>query len=145
MYKMTKIIAIRMRGIINVAPDIKKTLNMLRLRKKFSCAILDDTPENIGKLKKVQNYISYGAVEDNVIKELIKKRARTSGNKLAKLNENDVKEFIDGKRKLVDLKIKPFFRLHPPRGGFKKNTRKLYPEGILGKNDKINEIIMKML
>jgi len=52
----------------------------------------------------------------------------------------------DGKVKLEEKNIKPFFRLNPPRGGFKKSTKKMFPNGILGNNkEKINEFIITML
>lgn len=141
--KMVKIIVIRMRGRINVPPDIKRTLDMLRLRKKFSCVILDDKPETIGKLKKIQNYIAYGQVKEETIKQLLLKRAKPPLNE--KIVDAFIKEFMEGKKKIEDLKIKKFFSLHPPRGGFRKDTRKSWPEGILGNNKKINELVMKML
>ncbi|UZE93649.1 MAG: 50S ribosomal protein L30 [Candidatus Pacearchaeota archaeon] len=145
---MVKIIVIRMRGMVNVAPDVKKTLDMLRLRKKFSCVIVDDNPETIGKLKKVQNYASYGPIKENTIKQLILKRAKLPGNKPFKDEkkvEGFVKDFIEGKKNMKELGIKPFFRLHPPRGGFKRETRKLFPKGILGNNKEINKLVLKML
>ena len=146
---MTKIIVIRMRGRVNVAPDVKKTLYMLRLRKKFSCVIVNNKPETLGKLKKVKNHVSYGEVKEETIKQLLLKRARLPGNKPAKLDEKTldsfIKNFIEDKKTLKDLGIKLFFSLHPPRGGFKKPTRKIFPDGILGKNEKINELTIKML
>lgn len=143
-----KLIVIRIRGKVNVAPNVKKTLYILRLRKKFSCVLIDNTPENIGKLRKVENYVSYGQAKEETIKKILLKRARLPGNKPLKEKkkiEAFVKEFIEGKKKLKDLGIKPFFSLHPPKGGFKKQTRKIFPEGILGKNEKINELVIRML
>ncbi len=146
---MTKIIVIRIRGRVNVASDVKKTLYMLRLRKKFSCVIVNNKPETLGKLNKVKNHISYGEVKEETIKQLLLKRARLPGNKPAKLDEKTldsfIKNFVEDKKTLKDLGIKPFFSLHPPRGGFKKPTRKTFPDGILGKNEKINELTIKML
>ena len=46
--------------------------------------------------------------------------------------------------KMDELSIKPFFRLHPPRGGIKSKVH--FPKGVLGNNkEKINELIMRML
>ena len=73
MEKKMKIIVIRMRGTVNVAPAIKKTLYLLRLRKKFSCVLLDDTPETKGKLIKVENYVAYGSAKEETIKKLLLK------------------------------------------------------------------------
>jgi hypothetical protein len=42
-------------------------------------------------------------------------------------------------------KISNIFCLHPPRGGFKKSSKLLWPKGILGKNEKINELISRMM
>ena len=39
--------------------------------------------------------------------------------------------------------IKPFFRLHPPRGGI--NTKYHFPKGVLGENKEINKLILRML
>ncbi|MCL6500721.1 MAG: uL30 family ribosomal protein [Candidatus Pacearchaeota archaeon] len=146
---MAKIIILRVGGKVNVPPDVRNTLDKLRLRKKFACVIVDDTPALAGKLKKIQNYVSYGALAEETLIGLLIKRARLPGNKPLKIEEktanNFAKEIIQGKKKLEDLGIKKFFSLHPPRGGFKKDTRKLFPVGILGKNEKINELIMKML
>ena len=140
---MTKIIAIRMRGRIGLTQDVIKTLDILKLRKKFSCVILDDKPEIRGMLKKVQNYISYGLIKEETLKKLLLKRAKPKIEK--EKVDKFVKEFIEGKKRLKDLGIKPFFSLHPPRGGFKKKTKKLFPEGILGKNEKINDFVVRML
>lgn len=116
---MAKIAIIRISGKVDVVPDIKKTFEMLMLDKKFSCAVIDDKPEIIGMVKKVQDFVAFGDIKDDVLKELMEKRGKKD-------------------KKMV-------FHLHPPRGGFKKSTFLHYPRGILGKNEKINELILKML
>jgi len=35
--------------------------------------------------------------------------------------------------------------LQPPRGGFKKSTKSLYPRGVLGENKGINDLVRRML
>ena len=43
-----------------------------------------------------------------------------------------------------ELNMKPFFRLHPPRGGI--NAKIHFPKGVLGNNkEKINDLIKRML
>ena len=56
-----------------------------------------------------------------------------------------VKALLEDKTTLRKEGLKPYLRLHPPRGGWKKSTRLAYPTGILGKNEKISEWIGKML
>ncbi|MGC8949630.1 MAG: 50S ribosomal protein L30, partial [Thermoprotei archaeon] len=83
---------------------------------------------------------------------------RKIGNK--PLTENDIKNLgfngfedlaqalLEGKVKLKDLKmIKPVFRLHPPRKGFKKSVKKMYTDGgELGyRGPKINELLLRMI
>jgi len=146
---MKKIAIIRIRGLVGVRKKIKDTLNMLRLRKKFVCVILDETKENIGMIKLVQTFVAYGEIDKETLKALIMSRGRFPGDKIVNFAgsnlENVLNDFLDGKKKLKDIGIKPFFRLHPPKGGFKKSTKLLWPNGVLGKNPKINELIIKML
>ena len=71
--------------------------------------------------------------------KLIDKNKKTDKIKMAE-------EFLSGRieKKLQDLNIKPFFRLHPPRGGI--NSKKHFPKGVLGNNkEQINDLIMRML
>ncbi len=86
---------------------------------------------------------------EEILASLLLKRARLPGNKPLVIGEKEAshfaREFLQGKKTLDELGIKKFFSLHPPKGGFKKDTRKLFPEGILGKNEKINELIVRML
>ncbi|MEM2089957.1 MAG: 50S ribosomal protein L30 [Candidatus Pacearchaeota archaeon] len=144
-----KIAVIRIRGLVGVRREIRETLDKLKLRKKFVCVIVDDTKEIMGMLKKAQNYIAYGEIDEETLKELIMKRGRKPGNKPIEIGgkklEEFIKEFLQGKKKLKDLGIKPFFRLHPPRQGFKKSIKLLYPKGVLGYNPKIKELIRRML
>ena len=60
--------------------------------------------------------------------------------------EKIISEIFDGKleKRLSDFGIKPFFRLHPPRGGIKSKLH--FPKGVLGDHgDKINLLIERML
>ena len=145
---MAKIVIIRIRGMIGVRRQIRETLDMLRLRKKFSCVVIEESKENNGMLRKVQTHVSYGKIDGETLKLLIIKRGRKKGNKpveLAGKQLEAINEFLENKKKLQDLEIKPFFRLHPPKGGFKKSTKLLYPKGLLGNNPQINDLVKRML
>lgn len=144
-----KIAVIRIRGLVGVRKQIKDTLDKLRLRRKFVCVVVDNKPEIMGMIKKAENYITYGPIEKETLKLLIRERGRYPGNKQLTIGgkqlDSFVEEFFEGKKTLQDLGIKPFFRLHPPRGGFKKSIKLMYPKGVLGYNPKINELIKRML
>lgn len=119
---MKKIIVLRIRGKIDLHPDVKKTFQELKLDKKFSCRIIEDKPEIFGMIKKVQDHVAYDIASEETLKELMAKRGNAK--------EKDTEQV---------------FHLHPPRGGFKKSMKVAYPRGILGKNEKINELVLKML
>lgn len=136
---------IRIAGLVNMDSRVEETLFRLRLRRKFSCVILKETPEVIGAIKKIRNFIAFGKINEETLASLIKARAEKIGNSKAKIEnpEKIAKEVLAGKD-FEELGIKPFFRLHPPRGGIKSKLQ--YPRGVLGDHkEDINKLIGKML
>ncbi|OYT36404.1 hypothetical protein B6U91_01295 [Candidatus Pacearchaeota archaeon ex4484_71] len=113
---------IRIRGQIGLRKDVAETFKRLRLGKKYTCVLIEPTKENLGMISKLRNFAAYGEIDEETKKELIEKRGK----------------------KNKDGKLKPFFRLHPPRGGIKSKVH--FPKGILGDNkEKINDLIRRML
>lgn len=147
---MAKIIAIRIRGTVDVPERVNHALNMLRLRRKFAAVVLEKDSVNMGMLHKVKDYVSFGEIDEETLKQLLLKRAKREGEKPLEIAGKAIEEFIqkfsDNKAKLSDIKAKPFFRLHPPIGGFKKSTRLSAPRGLLGyQGEKINVLVKKMI
>jgi len=70
-----KIAIIRIRGIPGIRWDIKDTLNMLKLHKKHFCVVIENTHSMMGMVKKCKDYITWGEISDEVLKELISKRS----------------------------------------------------------------------
>ncbi|MBW2967926.1 uL30 family ribosomal protein [Candidatus Woesearchaeota archaeon] len=121
-----KIAVILIRNTVRAPNAILDTLNMLKLYKKNTCVVLDSTPANMGMIKKVKDYVTYGEADSQTIKLLEEKR----GNK----NKEG--------------KTKGIFTLSPPRGGFeRKGIKRSYNVGgALGyRRDKINQLIQKMI
>ena len=115
---MKKIAIIRIKGMVEVRKEFAEAMHRLRLRRKFSCVIVESSPEIIGMLQKIKDFVAYGEISDEIYKELNQKR---------KTN------------------IENFFRLHPPRGGIKSKLS-FKQGGVLGDNkDKINDLIKRML
>jgi len=129
---------IRIRGLVGVNKNIDETLYRLRLRKKFSCVVLPEKKKILSMIKRVENFVAYGKIEDKTLDELIEKRGKVVNKK-----KLDVKKVVEEMQKGKIESIKPFFRLHPPRGGI--NSKEHFPKGVLGKNEKINELIKRML
>ncbi len=154
-----KIAIVRIRGIIGIRKDIKDTLSMLRLYKKHTCIIIENTPKYNGMIKKIKDYITWGEINQETFKQLLKERAKLPGNK--KLTEDYLKsklklsidqftkEFFAFKKELKDiLGLKLFFRLNPPIKGFeRKGIKKPFSlGGVLGyRKEKINDLIKRML
>ncbi len=154
-----KLAIIQIRGIINVNGKVVDTLNMLKLTRKNSCTVIDNTPTNLGMVIKIKDLVTWGEIDSDTFKLLIEKRGKLPGSK--PLTESYLKEkinmgydaftksVIEGKMKLKDVPgLKPFFRLKPPTGGFDKNgIKKPYSlGGALGyRKENINELIRRMI
>jgi large subunit ribosomal protein L30 len=150
--------AVRIRGISDVSHEIADTMNMLRLTRNCHATLVDDRPSYKGMLRKSKDYLTWGEVSQENITLLLKKRGRLVGDK--KLTEEYAKEL--GYKSLDDLaeaifkaevecsslpKVKPVFRLRPPKKGFKgKIKRSFAAGGELGyRGDAINDLLKRMV
>mgnify|MGYP001575849046 FL=1 len=138
------ICVIRIKGKVKLNRDVRETLERLRLRRKYSCIVLaNPNKEQIGAIKKLKDFIAYGEINKDVFEKLIEAR----GQKIDKKKKLDSKKIIEGLekgKKYEEFGLKPFFRLHPPRGGVK--TKVHFPKGVLGNNrEKINDLVLRML
>lgn len=149
---------IRIRGTPDKRPEERQALALLGLHKRFHCTLVQDTPDIRGMLKTVEYAVTYGEVDVDTLAEVLQRRGRMIGNK--RLNLEYLKEIgfesfedlasalIEGRIKINDLRhLKPIFRLHPPRGGFKGSLKKHYNEGgELGyRKLAINELLRLMI
>jgi len=139
------IIAIRISGQVKIQKSIGELLFRLRLRRKYSAVLMPSSTENIKLLKKVRNHIAFGEINEKTLKDLITKRAVPT-SKDTKINTT--KLMSDMKTTPISkLPIKPFFRLHPPRGGIdSKKHFSVSSKAVLGDNkEKINDLVRRML
>lgn len=154
-----KFAVVQVRGIIGMNYKLKSTLKLLKLVKKNSCVVVDNTRTYLGMLIKLKDYITWGEINQETYKELLKRRGRIVGNKIlteeylkSKSNLNFdqfVNDFFSDKIKVKDVPgLKPFFRLTPPRGGFDRGglKKQFSLGGVLGyRGDSINDLIRRML
>lgn len=150
------IAAIRVRGTTGVKGEIADTMKMLRLNRINHAVILDENPSYKGMLQKAKDYITWGEINEETLAKVITKRGRLPGGEKVTeefLKENtshknidDVAKAVFKGEKLEEIGIKPVFRLHPPRKGF-KNVKKAYNEdGTLGyRGEDMENLIGKML
>ena len=137
------IAVIRIHGRVELKKKIVETLNRLRLRQKYSCIVLNPTTEQMGMIKKLRNFVAFGEINKETLEKLIEKRGKLIDKSKNIDSKKMAEELINGKSYWA-LDLKPFFRLHPPRGGIKSKIH--FPKGVLGDNkEKINELIERML
>ncbi len=114
-----KIAVIRIRGPVKLPIKINNTLDMLKLKKKNVCVIINVTPSILGMVEKVKSFVTYGQIDDETLKLLIDKKGKKS-----------------------------FFNLNSPRKGFgRKGIKASFKVGgALGdRKEKINDLIRRML
>lgn len=134
---------IRIRGDTKVDRDIRDTFDRLRLRRKYSCIVINPNKEQTGMIRKLEDFTAFGEIKKDVFEKLIDVRGQKI-NKSKKVDSKKVIEDLEKGKKYEDLNLKPFFRLHPPRGGIKSKIH--FPRGVLGNNkEKINELVLRML
>tara|TARA_Y100000310_G_C20604190_1_gene774648 strand:+ start:843 stop:1346 length:504 start_codon:yes stop_codon:yes gene_type:complete len=140
-----KIAVILVRGLVNVKQTIRATLKMLRLTRKNHCVIIDNTPINMGMIKKAKDYITWGEVKPEMFTELVTKRGQQyDGPETCTKGKIKYNKFFvqDGK------KYKKYFRLNPPRKGFGRKGIKIpfkVGGGLGYRGEKINELIKNMI
>jgi len=150
--------AIRVRGTVNVNPNVKKTLQLLNLTRSNHCAIIEETSITKGMLNVAKDYITWGEIEKDVLSKLINSRAKLKGDK--QLTDEYLKTatsygtvnklteaILENKFKYKDIpNIKPIFRLNPPKKGYEGIKRSYKNKGALGYRGKdINKLIERMI
>jgi len=154
----TLIAVVRISGKPDRTPDERKSLELLRLHKRFHAVLVKDTPSIRGMLKKVEYAVTYGEIDEDTLAQLIERRGRLTGNKkvtqeyLKKIGFDDFKSLaralIEGKVDIRNLPdFKPVFRLSPPSKEFKENVKKHDREGGEQgyRGEAINELLRRMI
>ncbi|VVB80322.1 50S ribosomal protein L30 [uncultured archaeon] len=143
---MSFICAIRIRGLVGVRQNLEENLDRLRLKRKYSCVVLINPDKaQLGMIYKSKNDVAYGEISKENFEKILEKRGQLIDKKKKLEDVKKISEGLEKGKKYSDFNLKPFFRLHSPRGGV-KSTRLHYPKGILGSHGKdINKLLEKML
>jgi large subunit ribosomal protein L30 len=155
--KMTFLV-VRMRGTVNVPYWALTTLKSLHLNKRFSATLVPETSNYLGMLRKINQWVAWSKADSDTIRILIEKRGKKKASELESEKKKKTKSEYKGIDELVTViatdkikfseqnNIKPWFTLNPPRGGFKKSTKKQFTDGgILGNNKELIEIVKRMI
>jgi len=150
---------IRIRGRSEVQKSITSTLKMLNLTRANHASLIIGNPSAVGMLQTVKDYITWGEPSEDTILRLLKERAELKNGE--RLTETNVKEKLGypsiknlaaalyntevGLHKIPGLK--PIFRLHPPKHGFKgSKTKPFLAGGETGYRGKaINTLLSRMI
>ena len=128
--------AVRIRGRVNVRSDITETLNRLNLKRVSNCTLIKVTDSYNGMLKKCENYIAYGEIDEPTLTKLLEKH-------ISGLN---AKEILSGKYDAEKIRERMPLRLHPPRHGYKSTKLHFRQGGSLGyMGTSINGLITRMV
>merc|ERR1711977_356577 len=159
-----KALVIRIRGINQLSPKPKKTLQLLRLRQIGNAVFIRLNKASIQMLRICDPFIAWGYPTQTTIKNMIYKRGavKINGQRI-KIQNNDVVEKCMGSLginciedlvheiytvgdnfKVANNNLYPV-KLSCPRGGWKKITNHFIEGGDFGNREQyINDLVKKM-
>jgi large subunit ribosomal protein L30 len=154
---MELLLVLNLHGKINSSAAVRKALAELKVEKKFSASVVTDDDSTVGMLKLCKDYVAWSPVEEGLLTTLLEKRgmvstqARLDARALSALGYKKHSE-LASKMLKEHLRLsqvgglRPFFRLTPPKGGFRKSMRRQYSErGVLGKNPGLPDLVRRMI
>lgn len=158
-------LVVRIRGINNLSPVVRKILQLLRLRQLHNATFVRVSKATTNMLRKVEPFITYGYPSSKLISQLIYKRgfAKVNGQRIP-LNSNEIVENSLGKQGLISIEdlvheitscgphfkqannfLWPF-KLTSPRKGYSAKRHPYHSSGDWGNREtEINELVQRML
>jgi large subunit ribosomal protein L30 len=157
------LLAVRIRGTVGDNPRTELALKSLGMEGKFNARLVPGRPDMMGMLRRAKDIVTWGELEHETLEMILSKRAEKSGPGPHRLDEEfarlhfKTQDLGDLAKKIVagevDLQslwragVKPTIRLHPPKGGFRKSTKRPYKSsGELGyRGREINRLAKRMI
>ncbi|XP_020287961.1 60S ribosomal protein L7 [Pseudomyrmex gracilis] len=156
---------IRIRGINQVAPKVRKVLQLFRLKQINNGVFIKLNKATINMLRIIEPYVTWGYPNLKSVRELIYKRGFAKINRQRiPITSNSIIEKKLGKSNIIcteDLIHEIFtvgprfkyasnflwpFKLNTPTGGWRKKTNHYVEGGDFGnREDKINELLRRMV
>merc|ERR1711879_120538 len=145
----------RIRGVNQVAPKVKKALQLFRLRQINNGVFVKLNKATINMLRICEPFITWGTPNLKSVRELIYKRGfvKLDGKRTA-ITSNDIIEKQLGKFGIICVEdliheivtVGPNFmwpfKMNTPTGGWRKKTNHFVEGGDFGcREDKINELL----
>ncbi len=154
---MALLLVLNLHGAINSSGPVRKALGELKVVRRFSASVVPGDASTLGTLKLCKDHVAWAPVDADLLATLLKKRGMVSTTKaldsasLKKMGYKDhddlASKMIEGEMRLSAVEgLRPFFRLAPPKGGFKRSMRRASSEkGVLGSNPQLGELVRRML
>ena len=154
---MVLLLVLNLHGAINSSGPVRKALEELKVVRRFSASVVPGDSSTLGTLKLCKDHVAWTPIDTDLLAALLKKRGMVSTTKVldsAVLKKMGYRDHEDLAAKMVEKEmrlsavkgLRPFFRLAPPRGGFKRSMRRASSEqGLLGSNPKLSELVRRML
>ncbi len=152
------LLVVNLRGLVNTRMHVRKTLEQLHLARRFNSTIVPDTPNYRGMLNSAKEHLAWHRADSSTVERLLRSRSeRSNGNKFSEADLEKYTQFSSfselakaiesGREGLEGIQgMRSFFRLSPPKGGFRRSTRRQYGQGgILGPNQELSTLIEKMI
>ena len=160
--KQSCLLAVRLRGTVGDNPDVEKTMESLNLLKVNQARLVKNDSSTSGMLRAAKHLVAWGEIDSPTLESLLAKRGEADTS--STIFDKDFVKARFGKDGFGDLAssiiageialsqlwgagLKPKFRLHPPRGGFKRSTRRAFSDGgELGYRGRaINSLVRRMM
>ena len=151
-------VIVKVRGNVRVQARIKRALTLLKLTKVNQAVLARESGTLKGSLRKVQEYVTFGEINEETLTRLLSKRGRLEGDKrvteafLQSKGYHDVPELskaiLKGEASVKELGMKSVFKLKAPSKGYGRQGIKkpFMMSGALGyRGEKINELLARML
>jgi len=159
------ILMVRIRGINNLAPQVRKILQLFRLRQLHNATFIRVNRATLNMIKKIEPYVTFGFPTRHTISNLIYKRGFGKINKQRiPITSNEVIEKALGQYGIIcveDLINEIYnvgthfkqannflwsFKLSSPKGGFNNKRHPFQKGGDWGmREEAINQLVAQML
>ena len=138
---------VQIRGEVNMAHDVRDTLEMLNLHSTNHVTFVPETDPYRGMITKVNDYVAFGEPSVATVGSLIRRRGEPAEG------DGDVDDawvdeetdyddvdalaaaLVDEETTLQDVGLAPVIRLHPPRGGHDGIKHPVVEGGQLGTHE----------
>ncbi|MCI4358003.1 MAG: 50S ribosomal protein L30 [Thermoplasmata archaeon] len=147
---------IRVRGSIHARRDIVETLERLNLSRPNHATVVPEAPTYHGMIIKVQGYVTWGEAEAETLTLLVQERGRPPAGAPPSAPESTASASSSETASVVATVLerglgaaqglRPLFRLHAPKGGWRSTKKPFASGGALGYRGRtINDLARKML